>query len=220
VETLATKKVSIVLRPIMEVKERMLVKAHELFNRYGIRSVSMDDIAAQLGMSKKTLYQYYADKEELVREVILAILEANKERCLADRKRADNAIHELFLAFDMVREMFSRMNPVIIFDLEKYHPQVFKKFHEHKYTFLYQMIKNNLEKGVKEELYRDDLDVDILSRFRIESVMLAFNSEIFPNNRTHLVYIEEQLLDLFVYGISTQKGLKLIHKYKNQRTKK
>src|SRR5829696_9202746 len=108
----------------MEVKERILVKAHELFNRYGIRSVSMDDIAAQLGMSKKTLYQYYADKEELVSGVFIAIIEGNKTRCLSDKKLADNAVHEVFLAFDMVQEMFSKMNPVVIFDLQKYHPSV------------------------------------------------------------------------------------------------
>ena len=90
----------------MDVKERILVKAHELFNRYGIRSVSMDDIAAQLGMSKKTVYQYYADKEELVSGVFLQIIEGNKSRCLSDKKLADNAVHEVFLAFDMVQEMF------------------------------------------------------------------------------------------------------------------
>jgi len=204
----------------MEVKERILLKAHELFNRYGVRSVSMDDIAAGLGMSKKTLYQYYADKEELVGAVFLSVIEGNKTRCLADRKKADNAIHEIFLAFDMMQEMFSQMNPVVIYDLEKYHPAVYRKFHEHKYGFLYQMIKSNLEKGIKEELYRPEIDVDVLTRFRIESIMLPFNSEVFPNNRTHLMHIEEQILEHFLYGLATTKGQKTIQKYKSQRTKK
>jgi len=204
----------------MEVKERILIKAHELFNRYGVRSVSMDDIAAGLGMSKKTLYQYYADKDELVGAVFSTVIEGNKTRCLGDRKKADNAIHEVFLAFDMMQEMFSQMNPVVIYDLEKYHPAVYKKFHEHKYGFLYQMIKSNLEKGIKEELYRPEIDVDVLTRYRIESIMLPFNSEIFPNNRTHLVHIEEQILEHFLFGLATTKGQKTIQKYKAQRTKK
>jgi AcrR family transcriptional regulator len=204
----------------MDVKERILLKADELFNRYGVRSVSMDDIAAGLGMSKKTLYQYYADKEELVSAVFVTFLQQNRERCLGDKKKAENPIHEVFLAFDMMRETFSQMNPVVVFDLQKYHPAVYRKVHEHKYSFLYQIIKSNLEQGIKDELYRPELDTDVIARFRIESVMLAFNSEIFPNNRTHLVHIEEQITDLVLYGISTPKGQKLIQKYKSQRTKK
>ncbi len=204
----------------MEIKERILIKADELFNRYGVRSVSMDDIAAGLGMSKKTLYQYYADKEELVSAVFGAFLEENRTRCLNDKKKAENVIHEVFLAFDMMREMFSQMNPVVVFDLQKYHPAVYRKVHEHKYSFLYQVIKNNLDQGVKDELYRPEIDTDVIARFRIESVMMAFNSDIFPTNRTQLIHIEEQITDLLIYGIATTKGQKLIQKYKNQRTKK
>jgi AcrR family transcriptional regulator len=93
----------------MEIKDRILEKAHEMFMRYGIRSVSMDDIAAQLGVSKKTLYQYYTDKEELVNAVLSGVLEGNRNQCLADKKKADNAVHEIFLAFEMVQEMFSKI---------------------------------------------------------------------------------------------------------------
>ncbi|HYO21147.1 MAG TPA: TetR/AcrR family transcriptional regulator [Flavisolibacter sp.] len=204
----------------METKERILVRAHELFNKYGIRSVSMDDISAGLGMSKKTLYQYFADKEELVDACFSGVMEHNRHQCLADQKRAENPIHEVFLAFDMTKEMFSEMNPSVLFDLQKYHPAAFKKFHEFKYSFLYNVITNNLQRGVKEELYRADIDVDVIARLRIESVMLPFNAEVFPNNRTHLVHIEQQLFEHFLYGLATAKGQKLIQKYKNQRIKK
>ena len=198
-------------------KERILEKAHELFMRYGIRSVSMDDIAAQLGMSKKTLYHYYTDKEELVDAVLSTILENNRNECFADKQVASNAIHEIFLAFDMVQEMFSNMNPSIVFDLEKYHPAVYKKLQQHKKVFMYQMISQNIERGIKEELYRPEINVDTLTRFRIESMMLAFNSEIFPDNRTHLVAIQEEILEHFLYGLATGKGQKLIQKYKQQK---
>lgn len=204
----------------MEVKDRILLKAHDLFNKHGVRSVSMDDMAANLGISKKTLYQYYVDKEELVSAVFIAVIEQNKTRCLEDRKKAENAIHEIFLAFDMMQEMFSKMNPIVISDLEKYHPPVYKIFHDHKYGFLYQVIKTNIEKGIKEELYRAEIDVEVMTRFRIESIFLPFNAEVFPNNRTHLVHIEQQLVDHFLYGVATVKGQKMIQKYKIQRTKK
>ena len=183
-ETLVTKKVSIVLRPcpdnirnVIMAKERILQKAHELFMRYGVRSVSMDDIAAQLGMSKKTLYQFYTDKEELVDAVLSVFLEGNRKQCLADRQRSENAIHEVLLAFDMMQEMFANMNPSMVFELEKYHPAVSKKIQHHKQVFMYQVIKQNLERGIQEELYRPEINIDILTRFRIESMMLAFNTE-------------------------------------------
>lgn len=203
----------------MEPKERILVKTHELFNRYGVRSVSMDDIATSLGMSKKTVYQYYSDKEELVKAVFDAILNQNKDRCCHDRENSENAIEEIFRALDMMQEMFARMNPVVLYDLQKYHPQVYQTFHDHKNQFIYQMIKTNLENGIASDLYRSDIDVEVISRFRVESIFLPFNSEVFTNNRTHLVHIEQQIADHFLYGIASAKGQKLIQKYKKQRTK-
>jgi AcrR family transcriptional regulator len=198
----------------MEVKDRILAKSHEMIMRYGARSVSMDDIAAQLGMSKKTLYHYYSDKEELVDAVLSGMLEANRNRCLTDKQHSENAIHEIFLAFGMVQEMFGQMNPTVVFDLEKYHPKVYKKVQRHKYEFMYGAIKENLEKGIREELYRPEMNVDVLTRFRIESLMLPFNAEIFPGNRLGIVEIQEELLYHFLYGIVTPKGLKMIQKYK------
>jgi TetR/AcrR family transcriptional regulator, cholesterol catabolism regulator len=201
----------------MDAKERISVKADELFNRFGIRSVSMDDIASALGMSKKTLYQYYADKEELVNAVFETLIQENKKRCKGDCEASENSIHEFFLGLDMMQEMFSKMNPMLLYDMQKYHPQVYLKFLAHKNDFIFQMMRSNLEKGIRDELYRSDMDVDVVAKFRIESVFLAFNSEVFTNNRTHLVHIEQQLADIFLYGIVTPKGIKLVQKYKKQR---
>jgi AcrR family transcriptional regulator len=204
----------------MEPKERILEKADELFHKYGLRSVSMDDIAAQTGMSKKTLYHYFVDKDELVDAVFTTVMDCNKAHCCAEQQNADNALHEVFLAFDRVQEMFANMNPALLFDMEKYHPLTFKKFKEFKNNFLYGMIKANLERGISEELYRSDIDVDILSRYRVHSIMLAFNAEAFPTSRTQHLYIEQQLVEIFLHGLATAKGVKLIHKYKSQRIKK
>lgn len=204
----------------MEAKERILVRSHELFNKYGIRSVSMDDIAAQLGMSKKTLYLYYTDKEDLVNAVFSGVMAANKTDCQNCQKQCENAIHEVFLSFDMVEDMLTNMNPAVLFDMQKYHPVVFKKFLDYKNDFLYKMIRNNLERGMAEGLYREDLDVDILARFRLFSILLSFDSDVFPGNRTNLVHIEQQLIEHFLYGLVSAKGQKLIEKYKHQRTNK
>ncbi len=179
----------------------------------------MDDIAAQLGMSKKTLYQYYIDKDELVNAVFSGVMEHNKQQCGVCQSNGENAIHEVFLSFDMLQEMLSNMNPSLLFDMQKYHPSAFKKFQDYKNNFLYKLIKSNIERGKAEELYRDDVDVEILTRYRLFSIMISFDSDIFPSNKTNLVYIEQHLLEHFLWGMATPKGQKLIQKYKNQRTK-
>lgn len=204
----------------METKERILVKAHELFNRYGIRSVSMDDIAAPLGISKKTLYQYYADKDELVNAVFSGVMEHNKHECSICTAKGENAIHEVFLSFEMLEGMLANMNPSVLFDMQKYHPTAFKKFEDYRNNFLYALISQNIERGIKEELYRADVDVDIMTRYRLFSIMISFDSNVFPSNKSKLVYIEQQLLEHFLWGLATPKGQKLITKYKNKRTKK
>ena len=204
----------------MDPKERILVKSNELFNRYGIRSVSMDDIAAQLGMSKKTLYQYYSDKDELVNEVFDNVLTTNKSQCIECSKLGENAIHEVFVSFDMTEELLKTMNPSVLFDMQKYHPSAYRKFEEFRNNFLYKLIRANLERGIKEELYRSEIDTDVLTRYRLHSILLSFNPDVFPSSKSNLVYIEQQLLEVFLYGLATAKGEKLIQKYKNQRIKK
>jgi len=180
----------------------------------------MDDIAAQLGMSKKTLYQYYVDKDELVNAVFQQLFTAKRVECQECRKNGENVIHEVFLAFDMVQELLSNMNPAVLFDLRKYHPTGFKQFQDFQSNFLYKMIRDNLERGVKDELYRPEIDVDILTRYRLHSIMLSFDPDVFPTNKGNLVHIEQQLMEHFLYGMATAKGQKLIQKYKSQRTQK
>src|SRR5690606_11821927 len=119
------------LHPIMaeiETKNRIMVAAHDLVMKYGVRAVSMDDIAASVGMSKKTLYQYYQDKDELVKAVIDDILEDNKCTCDEFVNKAENAVHEVFLTMEMMVETFSEMNPSILYELQKYHHSAYQTF--------------------------------------------------------------------------------------------
>lgn len=199
------------------MQERILHKSHELFMRYGVRSVSMDEIAAHLGISKKTIYQYYSDKDALVEDVIEIEINRNEKECSMQQQNSENAVHEIFIALDMVRKILTHMNPSLIFDLEKYHPKAFKKFNDHKNKFLYDVIKNNLERGKTEGLYREEVKTEILSRFRLASMFLIFNPELFPLNKHSLGEIIAEVTDNFLYGLATLKGQKLIQKYKLQR---
>lgn len=204
----------------MEIQERIIVKTHELFMRYGIRSVSMDEIAAQLGISKKTIYQYYADKDALVDGVIDIEVHTNEKECIVHKQQCENAVHEIFLAMDMVHEMLKTMNPAILYDLKKYHPNGFKKFNDHKNQFFYAIIKDNLERGIEEELYRPEINVDILCRFRIACMFLIFDPDAFPPHKTNIGEVLWETTENFLLGLTTPKGAKQFLKYKQQRSKK
>jgi len=201
-------------------KERIKLQATDLFMKYGIRSVSMDDIANHLGMSKKTIYQYYADKDELVDAVIEGEINHNEECCKLDQNRSENAVHELFLAMDMIVEMFRTMNTSVLHDMQKYHPRAFLKFHKHKNDYLYNVIRENLLRGIKEDIYRDDMNVNIVARFRVDSMLLVFDPEFQSKTKHNLADIEQELILLYTHGLVNTKGYKLILKYKQERTKK
>lgn len=203
----------------MEIRERILEKANELFMQFGIRSVSMDDIANGLGMSKKTLYMHFADKDELVLAVVELHIRQMQQDCSGCRENARDAIHEIFNTMDvLVREM-SNMNPMVLYDLEKFHFRAYHVFRQHKDNYLLSIIRQNLEWGIREELFRADIDLDIMSRFRLESMMLAFNVTLFPPGKYNLAHTSNLILEHFVYGVATLKGYKLIQKYNEQRTK-
>jgi AcrR family transcriptional regulator len=199
--------------------ERILEKANSLFMQYGLRSVSMDDIAGGLGMSKKTIYQYYADKDELVVAVISDELARNQNLCELDRTSSSNAVHEIFLALDRIVSLFGTMNPSIIYDMHKYHPKAFDKFQQYKDGYVYSIIRENMERGIQEGYYREDIDLDILARYRLESIVLPFNPEFQNKLKKHLVQIEQELIIHFLFGLASSKGYSMINQYLKERIK-
>jgi AcrR family transcriptional regulator len=203
----------------METKDRIISQTYDLFMRYGIRSVSMDDIAYHLTISKKTIYQYYEDKDALVEGVLDIELKRNYEGCENNKKNKQNSIHEFFLSMDTMKELFKQLNPTIIHDIQKYHPKCFKKINQHKDDFFYNIIKDNLELGIKEGLYRPEINIDILTKFHLETFFIATNSEIFPVSKYDFTKVNQEILENFLYGIATTKGIEKIDQYKQERQK-
>lgn len=201
----------------MEQKTRLIEQARAMFMRLGVRSVSMDDIANQLGISKKTVYQHVADKDELVHLVLQAEIEKMQTETLACSATARDAVDEIFNTMLMVMKHFNNMNPVIVVDLHKYHFPAWLKFMEYKNNFLLQVIQMNLEKGIVEKNYRADIRVDILAKYRLESMMLALNMEAFPPAEYNSAEVTIVMIENFLYGVSTEKGYQLIETYKKER---
>lgn len=202
-----------------ENKYRILEKATDLFMRYGIKSITMDEIAGQLGISKKTIYQFFTDKDEMVEAIVNEEMKINEKGCLQFRLNAENAVHEIFLAMENMLEMMKTMNPQLMYDLEKHHSGAYYRLKQYKYQFLYTMIKENLERGIREDLYRTDINSDITTRHRIESAFMTFNQEAFPSNKFPMNQTCQELALLFLHSICNPKGKKLIDKYLNDRQK-
>lgn len=198
-------------------KTGIMQKAFELFMQYGMRSVSMDDIANASGMSKKTIYRYFTNKDDLVIEVVKIVLEKNAHNCERYNIAAENAIHESFLAIDQTTALFRKMNPLLIYDLKKYHPRAYKTYSEFKSELFYKVVKANLERGIREGLYREDLKVDVIARFRVESILIPFTPEYYNKVPIGLEEASKELFYLFLFGIASAKGSKLIEKYKKNK---
>jgi hypothetical protein len=127
---------------------------------------------------------------------------------------ADNAVHEIFLLMTVLQELFSSMNPLTLFEIEKYYPLAFDKIKKHKDDFIFSMISANLEKGIAEGLYRKDVDVTILSRYRLETSLIPFNIHVFHPSKFDMLKVNLQIIEHFVYGVATLEGHKLMDAYK------
>ena len=201
----------------MEIQDRILQKADELFKRYGIRAVTLDEISNVLGISKKTIYQSFEDKDALVDAVMMKKFEKDYEKCEMCSIDAKNAIDEIFKLMENMDEDIKGINPIILFDLKKFHFKTYQKFQQHMHQNLMQMIVANLKRGVAEGLYRDDMNFEIISRFRMSSIWLLFDTEIFPPKSFELSKIFREISELFLHGLVNNKGLKTIEKYHQQK---
>lgn len=201
------------------MKERIQQKARELFMRYGFRSVTMDEIAGQMGVSKKTIYQFFEDKDSLVESVMQGEMTYMQGECMKQNSESANAIDEMFKDMDSMEAVMDSLNPQIIFDLEKFYPKTFEKFKRHKNTFLLDIIKNNLQRGIQEELYRSEINIDIVAKFRLESSFIMFSQDLFPYGKYSLLKVSSEIYHHYLYGLATAKGKKLIEKYVQERQK-
>jgi AcrR family transcriptional regulator len=205
----------------LEVKEYIVAEADKLFCQYGFKSVTMDDIAKHLGMSKKTIYQHFSDKDELVNILIkdkLTNQDCTMDACSAN---AENAVEEIFFAINNIHELLTNMNPKLFYDLQKYHPKAWLVFKDFKEQNLGKTILDNLERGIKEGLYRQEIKTDILTQMRLEQIDLLFSQNhinYIKNNKYNIAQVMVELTEHFLYGICNQNGLIQIEKYKQKTT--
>ena len=199
----------------MEVKDRIIHHAAALFMRNGIKSISMDDIAANLAMSKKTLYKWFENKDQLVVGVMEQHLARVQGECATVAGHATNAVAEMLNISQWADEQFGGIHPSIFHDLKKYHPVAWALFEAHKNTFIISQITQNLRRGMAEGLFRPDLDVDVLARLNLAQIELAFDAALYPPAQFSPVRVNRVFDEHFLLGVASPKGHKLINDYRH-----
>lgn len=225
-ETFTVHKVSIVSRPFATsymqeqqthsestLKLRVLAYATELFFRLGVRNVTMDGIAQELGVSKKTIYQLFKNKADIVKEVSIAFCRQNESETIEVAKSAENAIDALFKVMQHFTQTAKLRSPNLIFEIKKYYPESWQVFQKHENRFIVQKVKDNLHRGIKEGLYRPDINIEIISRMHISQMDAGLDERLFPSKRFPFPSVQVQMMELFMRGIATQKGINLINTY-------
>lgn len=194
--------------------KQILSKAEELFLSYGIKSVTMDDFANKMCMSKKTLYQYVHDKDDLVKKTMKSHIEAEKKAMQEISRQNENAIDEIFAIGRHVLVHLSKMNPSAMYDLQKYHPDGWKLFLEYKNTFIYSCILGNIEKGIKQGFYRNDFNPDVVAKIYAARTEIVVSQDVFPFPKYSVMDVYAEYLKYHVRAIASEKGNKYLEKQK------
>lgn len=184
----------------------------EVFMRLGVRSVNMDDIARNLSISKKTLYKYFKDKSDVVSQVTQILIKG--EECSIEDiiKESENAIDEIIRISEFANQMLKQMHPSVMFDLKKYYPESFKIFYNHKNVFIAETVKENLDRGIEEGLYRDNLNAMIIAKLYLAKIDAIWDIDMFPSAEYTFAEVHLEMIRYHIRGIASEKGLNYLSK--------
>ncbi len=196
--------------------ENILEKVAELYNKYGIKSVTMDDVARELAMSKKTLYQYVENKNELVEKVLYYIIKQNdcSFKKLADKNL--NAVEEVLEISIHIMKTIKKHTPSTEYDLKKYYPELYKKLNEIRKEKMYDSVIKNIIKGKDEGLYRNDLDEEIIAKIQTSKFLNMNSDDFFDPDE---IFKPKYILEFFIYhirGMANKKGIEILEKTLNK----
>ena len=200
----------------MTVKQKIINKSDNLFRTYGLRGVTMDNICSELGMSKKTIYKYFQDKESIATESINFYFSGLLSEINRLNKTCKNSIEFSIKLSRFFRSTINDINPLYVKDVKKYYPSLDKIINEYKSKIFFKGVSDNIVRGKKEGYIRKEIDEVILSKLRIEEMEIAFDQDVFPYQEYDFRKVQVQFFDHFMRGILTEKGLEVYTKLFNQ----
>lgn len=200
---------------LADTKTKILHSAIGLFKQYGFKSVTMDDIARSSGISKKTLYQYFDNKNAVVIETMSWYKHGIRCQCDYIMTNSANALEGFVKIKANLDAMYKEMNPMVIHELQRFYPEGYQQFRLNMEADV-AAVKLNIEQGIQEGLYRAEIDSEIISKFHMESVLMMMTNNVFIQDRHSMYAVGREIMEHYIYGIVTPKGEKLYRKYKEQ----
>lgn len=197
---------------MLEQVRQLLDRTRDLFFRYGIKSMTMDDIARQLGMSKKTIYTHFPDKKTMLKAMMSDFLQCHYQEVQQAKQDSSNAIEEMFVIAGLGMERMDKITPGFIFDLRKYHGDIWSTFETFRNTSIYQEVTSNIRRGISEGLFREDVDIEIAAHMHIQHLNLIVDPGSFAQTNKPVRSILYTIMITFIRGLATSKGLKELDK--------
>lgn len=194
------------------MRDKILEKAGQMFLNYGFKSVTMDDIAGDLAISKKTLYKYFSNKSDLVDASIEAVQKAIDDTIMLIKEQKYNAIEEEFAVKKVFKEMFKNAKTSPMFQLKKYYPESYTNLIEREVCMFRDCNSDNLEKGIEQGLYRAEIKKELVTNFYFTLIFGIFDSDYYGERMEELMKIEYEVLEYHIRAIATKKGLEVLEK--------
>lgn len=193
-------------------KIEILERASAVYMKNGIRSVTMDDLARELGISKKTIYKYFKDKDDLVLSIIELKVEMDKALCINSTQQSENSIDDLINLSKLIIENIGNINPNVFYDMKKYHPEAWGLMSKHKWEFVLSMIRDNINRGIKEGIYRKDLKVEIIARLYVGTTEMIMSGEVFLWPEFKFENVFREMIQFQIKGMANEKGMQYFNK--------
>jgi len=194
------------------MREKILNTANELFLTYGFKSVTMDDIAEKMSISKKTIYAFYKTKSKLVEACVMDVFNAISAGIDQICAVGNNPIDELFEIKDFVLNHLKSEQSSPLFQLKKFYPKFFEELQKKQFEVMSECVQDNLNKGIKAGLFRDNMDIDFISRIYFSGITMIKDIEIFPKGISNMQELQTQYLDYHIRAIATKKGITELEK--------
>ncbi len=187
-------------------------KVRNLFKKYGIKSVTMDDVAHELGMSKKTLYEYFSDKSNLVHSVIECETQLREDYFKENQQKSQNAIEEILWIYRFYLENMKGLNLSFEYDLKKYYPDIFSHLRNIKRKKIMEATLANIKKGKAEGFYRRDMNEEVIAKLYVLRIENLPDTDLFSTEERFSVDFRKEMFFYHLYGILSEKGYKYLQK--------
>lgn len=194
----------------------LLERTSTVFMKYGLKSVTMDDLCREIGVSKKTIYKYFEDKNDLVLSIMNFKVGMDKEICHVCTRSATNAIDEIVNISNFVIEQFANINPSVFYDLPKHYPEAWKIMHDHKWNFVLNNVRDNIIRGKEENLYRENLNPEVIARYYVAGMDSIMEAEVYPYPEFKTDEILAEVLRFHIRGLANDNGIKYLKEHFNR----